>query len=255
VAPRPELSVIVPVRDEADNLAPLVEELWPVLTALGRSFEVLCVDDGSGDGSAQELARLAECRPGLRVLTLAHPSGQSAALAAGASHATGDVIVHMDADLQNDPADLPRLLAGIAAGADAVCGIRVRREGSLTRRLSSRVANAVRRAVLGPGVQDAGCGLKAFRRPALLALPSFDGCHRFYGDLLITAGFRVVEVAVADRPRRAGGSKYGVRNRAWRAFVDLLAVRWQRRRRLAVELAPTSSGRGGTAGRPPSPAP
>jgi dolichol-phosphate mannosyltransferase len=255
VGPRPELSVVIPVRDEVASLDPLVRELLPVLQATSRPFEVLLVDDGSRDGSGPALFELARAHSELQVVTLVRPSGKSAALAAGVERARGDVVVQMDADLQNDPADIPRLLDALAT-ADAACGVRTERRDGTGRRLSSCFANAVRRRVLGGGLRDAGCALKAFRREAILGLPRFDGMHRFLGDMLLAEGFKVVELEVNHRPRRAGRSKYGLGNRALRAFEDLLAVSWMRRRRLRYEVEPpTSSDRGARTGRPPSPVP
>ena len=230
------LSVVIPAYDEAPNLEPLVVELCDALAPLERSWEVVLVDDGSGDDSARLLPTLAAKYPQLRVVPLARRAGQTAAFAAGFAAACGEVIVTMDADLQNDPADIPSLLAAMD-GHDVVCGVRRRRRDSAWRRLSSRLANAARRAVTGDRVSDIGCSLKAFRRAHIREVALFDGMHRFFPVLLLLHGRSVTEVPVNHRPRRAGRSKYNARNRALRALVDLMAVRWMRSRLLRYEVA------------------
>jgi dolichol-phosphate mannosyltransferase len=231
----PDLSVVVPAYNEAENLAPLAEALRASLEAHGRAYEVLVVDDGSTDGSPAVLESLRATHPCLRVLRFARNAGQSAAFLAGFDAARGEVVVTLDADLQNDPADIPRLLAALP-GHDAVLGVRTRRHDPALRRISSRVANAVRRAATGDGLTDVGCSLKAFRREQLLDLPRFDGVHRFFGTLLVWKGCRIVEVPVAHHPRRAGRAKYNLRNRAARTLADLLAMRWWRARAVRYEI-------------------
>ncbi len=225
-------SVVVPVRDERDNLAPLLDELRVALGA--RSYEIIAVDDGSTDGSREELARLKRSVPGLRVIALARPSGQSAAIAAGWDAARGGVVVMLDADGQNDPADIPALLARLDAepGLAAAVGYRVRRRDPRWKRVQSRIANGVRNWLTRDRVRDTGCSLKAVRRAVLLALPRFDGMHRFLPTLVRLQGGAVVELPVSHRPRRSGASKYTARNRAWRALRDAFGVRWLRRRAL-----------------------
>jgi len=222
---RLDLSVVVPVYDEFDNLAPLVEELRAVLESLRLSWEVLLVDDGSRDGSAEKIAELSRRDARVRSVLMRHHGGQSQALVAGLMRAEGAMIVTMDGDLQNDPADLPRLLAALD-GADVVSGIRERRVDPLVRRWSSSVANVARRLVLGDSLTDIGCSLKAYRREALVGLPPFDGVHRFLPALCQLRGARVVERRVSHRPRRAGRSKYGISDRLWRGLRDLFGVRW-----------------------------
>jgi glycosyltransferase involved in cell wall biosynthesis len=221
----PELSIVIPAYNEVENLAPLLAELRAALAIVARSYEIVLVDDGSRDGTAE--AMLVESRRDGRVRTvrLAENAGQSAALAAGLSRARGAVIVTLDADLQNDPADLPRVLAALD-GADVVSGVRAERRDSWVRRVSSRVANAVRRRVLGDPITDIGCSFKAYRREVLEGLPMFVGVHRFLPALCVFRGARLREVVLTHRPRRHGVSKYGVGNRLWRGLNDLVGVQW-----------------------------
>jgi dolichol-phosphate mannosyltransferase len=234
-SPSPELSVVVPVFDERDNLEPLVSELEEVLTATHLSYEIVLVDDGSRDGSSEVMAALAGSRPGVRCLHFRENRGQTAAFDAGFKHARGRYLVTLDADLQNDPRDIPRLLEALALHHAAV-GYRARREDSLGRRLSSRFANWLRNRLSGDDIIDTGCSLKAFRSECLLQIKLFRGLHRFLPTLLRYEGFSVVQLPVRHRPRIAGRSKYGVLNRAFTAFADLLAVRWMKKRRLGYEV-------------------
>ncbi|HZS35059.1 MAG TPA: glycosyltransferase family 2 protein [Methylomirabilota bacterium] len=227
--------MIIPAFNEEENVEPCYRELVGVLEGLGTTFEVIIVDDGSRDGTPQVLERLLREDPRLRVLRFRENAGQTAAMDAGFRVARGDVVVTMDADLQNDPHDIPRLLEALP-GHDAVCGWRVDRRDPWTKRVASRIANGVRSRLTGDGVHDTGCTLKAFRREALLGLRLYRGMHRFLPALLQIEGFRVAEVPVAHRPRRAGASKYGNWGRLWVGLADLWAVRWMARRRLRYEL-------------------
>jgi dolichol-phosphate mannosyltransferase len=229
------VSVVLPVHNERENVAPLIAE---VRAALGdRTIEILAVDDASTDGSGAELARLAATGAGLRVLRLRRRGGQSAALAAGWSAARASVVVTLDADGQNDPADIPALLAALDADPSlgAVVGVRVERRDGGWKRVQARVANRVRDAITGHRVRDTGCGLKVMRRESLLRLPRFDGMHRFLPTLLARDGVRVRELPVSHRPRRHGRTKYGMWNRAFRGLRDALGVRWLTRRALAAD--------------------
>lgn len=230
------LSVVLPIYNERENLAPLFAEIEQALAA--TPHEVIAVDDASTDGSLQELHRLARDYPVTRVLALAERSGQSAAFAAGFATASGDVIATIDADGQNDPADLPRLLATLThdAAVAAVAGYRVRRADGIWKRFQSRVANAARNVITGDRVRDTGCSLKVMRRTAVAQIPRFHGMHRFLVTLIRYQGARVVELPVAHRPRRYGGSKYGMWDRLWRGIVDAIGVRWLGRRRLQYRL-------------------
>jgi glycosyltransferase involved in cell wall biosynthesis len=231
----PELSVVIPAYDERENLPPLLDELRAALAATGRTWELLLIDDGSTDGSGEWIDAEAARDPRVIAIHLDRNSGQSAALATGFARAGGDVVVTLDADLQNDPADLPRLLAALD-GFDVVSGIRQKRQDSWVRLVSSRIANATRRAWIGDSVTDIGCSFKAYRRPALDGLPMFNGVHRFLPALCVMRGARLVEVPLTHRPRRAGVSKYGVTNRLGRGFYDLIGVRWLRSRLLRARV-------------------
>jgi glycosyltransferase involved in cell wall biosynthesis len=231
----PRISVVIPLRDERDNLWPLWEELRPVLEGVTREFEVLFVNDGSADGSAEILDLLASTDARIRVLRLERPSGQSAALDAGFRAARGDTVITLDADLQYDPADIPVLLDRMGAH-DLLAGYRSSRRDSWHRRAASRIANAVRNRVTGEMILDTGCSLKVFRRRCLERLRPFDGMHRFLPTLLRMEGFSVGQHPVRHRPRAGGRSKYSIRGRLFRTFADLLAVRWMMNRRLRYRL-------------------
>jgi dolichol-phosphate mannosyltransferase len=231
----PALTVVIPAYNEEANVESCHEELVSVLEAHGQVFEIVFVDDGSTDGTADALRRLARVDPRVRILRLRRNAGQSAALDAGFRAARGAVVVTMDADLQNDPHDIPKLLAALP-GHDAVCGWRVDRRDPWTKRIASRVANVVRNRVTRDGVHDTGCSLKVFRREALQRLHLYRGMHRFLPALLQIEGLNVAEVPVSHRPRRAGVSKYGNWQRLWTGLADLWAVRWMARRRLRYEV-------------------
>src|SRR5256714_2450887 len=226
----PAVSVVVPVFNEAQNMSILQSELRNALT--GLDHEIVFVDDGSTDGSAEKIER----GPTVRVLPFEKNTGQSAALYAGIQAARGQTIVMIDSDLQNDPADIPRLLAEISRGADLVCGYRAKRKDTLTKRLTSRVANFVRSRFTKDYVRDTGCTLKAMRRECADALVPFKGMHRFIPALIRGAGYRLVEIPVNHRPRRFGQTKYGFGSRAVRATMDMFGVRWLLSRRLNYKI-------------------
>ena len=221
----PDLSIVIPAYNEIENLPALLAELRAALATTGRRAEILMVDDGSTDGSGVWLLDESRRDASLRPILLAERCGQSAALAAGLAHARGEIVVTLEADLQNDPADLPRVLAALE-NADVVSGVRVGRQDSWMRKVSSRIANAVRRATLGDPVTDIGCSFKAYRREALEQLPMFVGVHRFLPALCVFRGARFAEVPLSHRARRHGVSKYGVSNRLWRGLHDLIGVSW-----------------------------
>jgi dolichol-phosphate mannosyltransferase len=228
---RPGLSAVVPVYDEVEALPPLAAELEAALRATGTTWEIVLVDDGSRDGSAAWIADAARARPGYVAVLLEKNSGQSAALAAGIAAARGAIVVTLDADGQNDPADIPRLLEALR-DADVVSGIRRNRADTFVRLASSRIANGTRRLVLGDPVTDIGCSMKAYRREALESLPYFVGVHRFLPALCFFRGARLVQIPVAHRPRNLGQSKYGIGNRLFRGIRDLFGVAWLRSRLL-----------------------
>jgi dolichol-phosphate mannosyltransferase len=229
------LSLVIPAFNEEPNVEACYREVVQALEPLGEPFEVIVVDDGSTDRTPEILRALAARDPRLRLVRFRRNAGQTAALAAGFRAARGPVVVTMDADLQNDPRDIPALLAALES-ADAACGWRVDRRDPWTKRIASRIANRVRSRMTGDGVHDTGCTLKAFRRSALDRLKLYRGMHRFLPALLLLEGFRVVEVPVRHRPRRAGTSKYGNWSRLWGGLADLWAVRWMARRRLGYEV-------------------
>jgi dolichol-phosphate mannosyltransferase len=226
----PAVSVVIPVFNEEANMSILQAELRSALTGLG--YEIIFVDDGSTDQSAAKI----EAAPHVRVLQFEKNAGQSAALFAGLNTARGAIIVTIDSDLQNDPADIPRLLAEISKGADLICGYREKRRDGLVKRLTSRIANFVRSRYTRDGVRDTGCTLKAMRRECVAALVPFKGMHRFIPALVKGAGYRVVEVPVNHRPRKFGESKYGLGDRALRATIDMFGVRWLLSRRLSYKV-------------------
>lgn len=234
----PDLSVVIPVYNEEDNLPHLWPELRSVLESLGLSHEVIFVDDGSRDRSAEIIRGFRETDTSVRLVRLKANCGETAATDAGFKAARGRWVVTMDADLQNDPHDLPALLGHLERW-DAVTGWRVRRADgdSFVRRGSSRLANRVRNAISDETIQDSGCTFRAFRRECLRTLVLYRGFHRFIPTLLRMRGYRVIEVPVNHRPRRFGQSKYGIMNRAFVAFADLLVVRWMKTRLLRYEIA------------------
>lgn len=239
LAARPiAVSVVVPMLNEADNAAPLIAEIAAAFGG-GRDFEIVCVDDGSSDGTAGRLSAAMPSTPGLRLVRHARRAGQSAAIATGVRFARGDIVVTLDGDGQNDPADIPRLLAAWLSQPERerlmIVGLRTRRKDSEMKRLSSRVANAVRARVLGDNTPDTGCGLKVFARAAFLDLPAFDHMHRFLPALILRAGGRVLSIPVNHRPRHSGRSNYGTFDRLWAGIVDLFGVMWLSRRRLEAE--------------------
>ena len=244
--PRPlpydgHVSVVVPVRDEADNVEPLIDEIHRALE--GRAdFEVVYVDDGSSDGTTQKLAALRTRFERLRVVRHGESCGQSMALRSGVRAARHAWIATLDGDGQNDPADIPRLLAMLddtrvtQQRLGLIAGWRTQRHDTALRRLSSRVANRVRGTLLKDATPDTGCGLKVFSREVFLAVPFFDHVHRFLPALFLREGCTVVSVPVAHRERQSGRSKYGLFDRLWVGIVDLLGVAWLQRRMKRPQL-------------------
>ncbi|MGI9114949.1 MAG: glycosyltransferase [Chthoniobacterales bacterium] len=230
------VSIIVPVFNEEENVSILQRELIDALSSF--DYEIIFVDDGSRDATVA----CVEPDTRVRVLCFEKNAGQSAAMYAGLHAARGEVAVLIDGDLQNDPADIPRLLTEIDRGADLVCGYRAQRKDTLVKRMTSRIANSVRSRFTRDYVRDTGCTLKAMRHECITALVPFKGMHRFIPALIRGAGYKLVEVPVNHRPRRFGQSKYGLGNRAIRATVDMFGVRWLLSRRLDYQLK-TEKGR------------
>jgi dolichol-phosphate mannosyltransferase len=228
----PEISVVIPVCNEAENVGPLAQEIATALA--GRQFEILFVDDGSTDGTAQAVLAARGSIPQIRLLRHSFRSGQSAAVATGVRHARAEWIGTLDGDGQNDPADLPKLLAAKDRPENARIalfqGHRTKRKDTGFRKLQSRIANGVRSKMLGDGTPDTGCGIKLMNRTAFMDLPRFDHMHRFLPALFQRAGAGVISVPVNHRPRAHGTSKYGMLNRLWVGIVDIFGVMWLRRR-------------------------
>lgn len=238
---QPNLSVVVPVRNEAGNLAPLIADIETACAVLG-SYEIVYVDDGSTDATAATLADLAATRPHLRIVRHAQSCGQSAAVRTGVRHARAAIVATLDGDGQNDPAFLPAMMTALTEGGAAaglVQGQRVGRRDTGFKRWQSRTANKVRGWVLRDGTRDTGCGLKCFRREVYLALPYFDALHRFMPALVVREGYAVLHVDVRDRARLTGVSNYGFFDRLWVGILDLVGVWWliRRRRRVPVVVA------------------
>jgi len=225
-----DISVVIPVFNEEDNLGPLLQELDIALSATLKSFEVICVNDASTDRSLDVLKRLKLQYPWLRVINHTINSGESAGEATGMHYAKGDIVITMDADQQMDPADIPLFLKALTPKVDVVCGIRRIREDSFVRRWSSKIANFYRNWLTKDTIHDAGCTYRAIRRSALQELPIFNGMHRFLPTMLRYQGYRVEEIYINHRARTHGMSKYGVGNRLWRGLKDCLAMRWYSKR-------------------------
>ncbi|HYJ04943.1 MAG TPA: glycosyltransferase family 2 protein [Chthoniobacterales bacterium] len=226
----PAVSVVVPLFNEEENVPILQAELMAALS--GLDYEIIFVDDGSVDRTVERIA----FKPEIRLVQFERNAGQSAAMYAGLQSARGATAVLIDGDLQNDPADIPKLLAEIERGADLVCGYRAQRKDTFVKRVTSRIANFVRSRFTKDGVRDTGCTLKAMKRECISALLPFKGMHRFIPALVKGAGYRLVEIPVNHRPRKFGESKYGLGNRALRATTDMFGVRWLLSRRLNYKV-------------------
>ncbi|WJR75018.1 glycosyltransferase family 2 protein [Bradyrhizobium sp. NP1] len=235
----PAVSVVVPVRNEADNIVPLIDEIVAALD--GRwAYEIIYINDGSTDATADRLAAVMKQRPNLRQLRHAASAGQSAAVRSGVRAARGAIVATLDGDGQNNPVFLPDLIAAVENGGERIglaAGQRVGRKDTGFKKLQSRIANKVRSTILHDGTRDTGCGLKAFRRDVFLMMPYFDGLHRFLPALMRREGYEIAYVDVIDRPRRAGVSNYGFFDRLWIGIMDLAGVWWLIRRKKPTPVA------------------
>jgi glycosyltransferase involved in cell wall biosynthesis len=232
------VSIVVPVRNEAENVAPLIAEITAALDGRWR-YEIIYVNDGSTDATGERLLSAMKGRPNLRQVRHATSAGQSAAVRSGVRAAQGAIVATLDGDGQNNPAFLPALISAIEGGGERVglvAGQRVGRKDTGFKKLQSRIANTVRNAILRDGTRDTGCGLKAFRREVFLAMPYFDGLHRFLPALMRREGYDIVYVDVIDRPRHSGVSNYGFFDRLWIGIMDLAGVWWLIRRKKATPV-------------------
>jgi len=230
-----DISLVVPVYNEEENLPILIPEMTEVLQGLGKSYEMIFVDDGSTDGSRALLKRMIAQDPRIRLLGFKKNCGETGAGAAGLKEARGKIVITMDADLQNDPKDIPKMLDYLK-DYDMVSGWREKREDSWIKRITSKIANGIRNCLSKESVRDSGCTFRTYKRECLQNLKLYKGMHRFMPTLVRMEGFRVIEIPISHRPRKFGVSKYNTWNRRWRAFFDLLAVRWMKNRHIRYEI-------------------
>jgi len=230
------VSVVVPFYNEEENVSALAERIEAVFEKLpDYDYECLFVNDGSTDGTREQLERARQRNPRIRPVHLVQNRGQSAALVAGMRRARGEFVLTLDGDLQNDPCDFPKML-DLLKEYDCVCGYRAKRNDTWVRKASSRIANGVREAILKDGIRDAGCGSKGFRRRCVEHIVPFNGAHRFFAVMMRTAGFTIAECEVTHHPRIHGVSKYGIHNRLWRGIHDLIGVRWLKKRYVTFKV-------------------
>jgi dolichol-phosphate mannosyltransferase len=228
-------SVVIPLKNEEENIQELLEELAPIIRALEKPWELICIDDGSTDKTRQKLCTLRKEYPEMRLLVFDQNYGQSSAFDAGFRAAKGDFVITLDGDRQNDPRDIPKLLQAME-NADLVCGRRVNRKDTILKKLTSLLANAVRSRMCHDGVQDTGCSLKVYRSSSLKKIKMYNGMHRFLPALFINEGFTIKEISVNHRERSKGHTKYNFFNRSFNTVADMLAVRWMHKRQLKYQL-------------------
>lgn len=238
----PYFSIVIPIKDEKENILPLIVEIENVMNSFRRPWEMICIDDGSTDGSCELIKELREEKTFLTLIEFGGNFGQTSAFDAGFKRAQGEFVITLDGDGQNDPADIPKLVAK-ATQADLVCGIRVNRRDPFYKKIISKLSNFVRSRLCQDGIQDTGCSLKIYRRSCLNAIKLFDGMHRFLPALFKIEGFSVLEVPVNHRERTKGKSKYHFFNRLIKPILDMFAVFWMRRRKLAYTIKKSSNGR------------
>lgn len=230
-----DISVVVPVYNEEENLPVLIPQIAEVLKPLGKTYEMIFVDDGSQDRSRRLLKKMALEYPQIRLLGFKKNCGETAAGAAGIKEARGKIVITIDADLQNDPKDIPKMLDYLKE-YDMVAGWRQKREDSWVKRITSKIANGIRNSLSGEQIQDSGCTFRAYKRECLQEIKLYKGMHRFLPTLVKMEGYRVIEIPIAHHPRKFGVSKYTTWNRMWRAFVDLLAVKWMKSRHIHYDI-------------------
>lgn len=236
---KPDISIVIPVYNEEENLSVLISKIMEVMQPLDRGFEVILIDDGSSDSSLNTIKEYSQKHMEVRYLKFKQNAGQTAAFDAGFKSALGDIVVTLDADLQNDPNDIPKLLSYIPE-YDVVCGWRAERKDTWVKKLSSRLANKARSSVTGDTIHDTGCSLKVYKRELLVKLKLYNGMHRFLPVLLSMEGANITEVKVSHNKRKYGVSKYNIRNRLFVGIYDLLSVRWMQRRKLNYDIAERS---------------
>ncbi len=232
---RIDISIVIPVFNEEENLPILIPQIAEVLRPLGKTYEMIFVDDGSTDRSRQLLKEMVSQYPQIRILGFKKNCGETAAGAAGLKEARGEIVITIDADLQNDPKDIPTMLEYLK-DYDMVTGWRQKREDSWVKRITSRIANRIRNQLSGETIRDSGCTFRAYKRECLQNIKLYKGMHRFMPTLVKMEGFRVIEIPIAHHPRKFGVSKYTTWNRMWRAFIDLLVVKWMRSRHIHYEI-------------------
>lgn len=236
---KPEISVVLPVYNEEENLSVLVPQIVEVLKPLDKQYEILLIDDGSTDKSFDVIKELSTKYIEVRYLRFKKNAGQTAAFDAGFKNAIGDIVITLDSDLQNDPKDIPKLLSYIPE-YDAVCGWRAERQDPVSKKISSKIANGFRNMLTNENIHDTGCSLKVYKRDWLNDIKLFRGMHRFLPTLLKMEGAKIIEVKVNHNPRKFGKSKYNMKNRLFSGLYDLLAVRWMQNRKLNYEIGERS---------------
>jgi len=225
-----DISVVVPAYNEEESVPVLISEISQAMKPLDRRYEIIIVDDGSNDRTRDVLVELTSQYKQLRWASHVTNLGQSAGMATGFHMAGGSIIITLDADGQNNPADIPKLLSALTDEVDCVCGVRAERRDTFVRRASSKIANGFRSFVIGDTVTDAGCAFRVIRQQALKEIFVFNGMHRFLPTILQAQGYRVAEIQISHRERALGTSKYGINNRLWRGIRDCFALRWYRAR-------------------------
>lgn len=233
-------SVVIPLKNEEENIADLVNELEPVMNSLNQPWELICIDDGSTDQTLNVLKNLRKEKKYLKTLVFSQNFGQSSAFDAGFKAAIGEFVITLDGDRQNDPADIPKLLESIES-ADLVCGHRVNRKDPISKKITSRFANAIRGLICEDNVNDTGCSLKVYRTSCLKKIKMFNGMHRFLPALFKIEGFRIKEVPVNHRERTFGTTKYNFFNRSFNTISDMFAVRWMKKRHLNYQIKKENS--------------